>query len=103
MTSHCGEFAIIKIWVVDCLPDFRKLEDVAVSQPVGNEEVDGNGVDEMVSRGPGQSMDDRCARWRNSAVPPGKKASGNDWRIRGTPGQEADYFSGDSVGSDTAA
>ena len=39
MAFNYGEFAIIKIWVVDLFPYPKEFDGVSVSQPVRNEKV----------------------------------------------------------------
>ena len=39
LTSNYGEFAGIKLWVVDGFPDAKEFDGVPIPQPVGDEEV----------------------------------------------------------------
>ena len=39
LASNCGIFTVVKIGVVDPLPDAKKLNGVPVPQPVGDEEI----------------------------------------------------------------
>jgi hypothetical protein len=39
LTSNCGEFAIIKIGIIDGFPDTKKLDGIAISQPIRDEKV----------------------------------------------------------------
>lgn len=39
LISNCGEFAIIKIWIMNTLPYTKKLHGIAVTKPICNEEV----------------------------------------------------------------
>ena len=39
LTFNYGEFAGIKLWVVDGFPDAEEFDGVPISQPVGDEEV----------------------------------------------------------------
>jgi len=39
LTFNCGEFAGIKIRVIDGLPDAEKFDGVPISEPVGDEKV----------------------------------------------------------------
>ena len=36
---NCGEFAIIKSWVVDRFPNSQELDGVSVAQPIGDEKI----------------------------------------------------------------
>ena len=38
LASNCGEFAVIKIRVVDGFPDSQKLDGVTVPEPIRNKE-----------------------------------------------------------------
>lgn len=39
LTFNCGEFAIIKIQVVNLLPDAPEFDRIAIAQPIGNEAI----------------------------------------------------------------